>query len=1045
MGDGDLLTGWPIGVGGFLLGILVLALKDWIVDRLKLVLDFVYARLADSALFRRTALAKYTRALYERHRRFAVSFQIDDDLKLPMESVYVPLRGARTDGTPGELAADLRAERHSVVLGVPGSGKTMLLRHQVLMWARQRIRDPHHPDAIGSPDGQATPGRRAPRPRVDLGELRDIPVLLELHRLNKAPELTLEQHIVQHFARHDFPGADKWVARALDRGDLALYFDGLDEVSSDLRPRAVELLKEFVERYPSCRTVVTCRVAVYEGWFAEPFGQTLRVRDFDEHLIRRFLNGWPWRTATAAERTRTVDQVLGALRDTPQIMSLARNPLLLTMIAYLYDFVYAHTDQVLPHTRAEFYRQVIDSLLIDRRRQSAFPFPLKKAILQELALVAQDIPSGTHDRLALPHARVLETVRAVLERQQRDPATADEVLNEIVHRSGLLLAVDNGERYQFAHLTLQEYLAAVALAANPTGLLRRYHDDPAAWRETVRLWCGVEPRDCTQVVREVFARDEVLAFQCLADAHTVEDGPAEEILDHFRRMLGHASQSFGSVSVTDEAVIAAFGLVAGDRRRRGAEVFDFLAETVRADADPDRVRAAAHALAETNLPRAAETLAAIAEPAGPAWYALVDMGDLAVDAFRERAVGHPSAVTALWTIRTPKAALALAGLLWQHTRMDVRVTTAFCLGELLTVPEIAEELRGGPVPSYAPESLDWVWRPFARGADDALVRIAGRIAAIVDATDGDAWTGLPTPDPRIVAALAAVRQNGVRPSDDLLPEVPAGDELAEWLRRRHIDRGHLTSPVSDSGEVETTTLARYLEDEFDAGGPFALHQARAALTAAGLAPGRLAKLLRLPDPLQLRVAVALLKQHRFAEVQSWDVLPPESEERGYDYNRSPHYRLILLLGLVVSGFAAWGAWGAATGDMPWGPQWLSVAVLVQIPIGWVLLVAFGDILTDSTSFVAVGLLGLPALVLALATRQWVALMTLGTVGLFPAVSVYSYVVVRHHWGGPAAVTAAVLVVGVCVAAAVRGSLLTRREEARTHPVRELVLKALLTP
>ncbi|MFF7265840.1 NACHT domain-containing protein [Streptomyces sp. NPDC008159] len=1055
---GGTLQNVLFAAGGSVLTGIAFAARHRLAALARLLLDFAYTRLAGSALLRRTALAKYTRALHDRHRRFAVSFQVEEDLKLPMESVYVPLRGARADGAPGELAADLRAERHCVVLGVPGAGKTMLLRHQVLMWARERVRGAHADgtEGPGGEDGAAGTGGRGRnraalrarrlgrRQRVAPGESEGIPVLLELHRLNKAPERTLEQHIVQHFARHDFPGADKWVARALERGDLALYFDGLDEVATELRPQVAERIEDFAARYAACRIVVTCRIAVYEGWFAESFGQTLRVRDFDEHLIRRFLNGWPWRTGTPVETSSTVDQVLGALRDTPQIMALARNPLLLTMIAYLYDFVYAGTDQVLPHTRAEFYKQVIDSLLIDRRRQSVFPFPLKKAVLQEIALAAQDIPSGVHDRLALPHEKVLETVRAVLERQARDPGAAEKVLNEIVHRSGLLLAVDNGERYQFAHLTLQEYLAAVKLAADPTGLLRRYRDDPAAWRETVRLWCGVEPRDCTEVVRTVFTRDAVLAFQCLADAHTIEDGLAEEILEHFRRVLE------GEYEVVDDEVVDAFGLVASDGRRRGRSVFDYLVGAVRDDAHQDRF-CQAHALAATNLPKAADALAVTAEPGNAAWAGLRTMGDLAVPALQHMATDHPEAVRALWSIRTPKAALALNHLLWRLPQSTALISCAFHLGELLSVPEIADELSNAPIePLGQEERLDWVWRPFARGADDSLVMIAGRVAAIIDAAARNAPVppGLPTPDPRITAPLVVINDH---PSNLALARtVEAGSELAEWLSTD--PRRLIQHPVSHDGRVATSTLARYLEDELTSISSSAMHQVIAALAGASLAEHRLTLLRQLPDRLQTRVALALLKQQVFARPQSWDTPSSTSEGRPYDYRRSVHYRIIVLICLALSGVAAWRAWTAVTGEQPWGPAWLPVAVLAQIAVGWICLTAL-DVFTDPETLLFLGPAGLltaPVVIYDdVRDRGWdtfrdpETFYILGSMLVSPTVCVSFFVAVMQPWGVVTAVTLSGGLIAAITLLAIRGLSLQARSDARTHPICDLVLKPLL--
>ncbi|WP_330306045.1 MULTISPECIES: NACHT domain-containing protein [unclassified Streptomyces] len=891
---GDAVWNWLVGLGGFVLGILALASKDLLVAKVKLLLDFLYGRFAGSRLLRRAALAKYTRELYRRHREFPVSFQADEALKLPMESVYVPLYGGEstTENRPA-LSETLRRARHSVVLGVPGAGKTLLLRHESLMWARERV--------------------RADSSRVDLGALDDIPVLLELHRLNKDPDLTLEQHVVRHFARHGFPRADTWVAGALGRGDLALYFDGLDEVATDLRAKVVELIKEFADTYADCRIVVTCRVAVYEGQFTE-FDQTLRVRDFDEHLIRRFLGGWPWRAGTA---TDTVDQVLGALRDTPQIMSLARNPLLLTMIAYLYDFVYAGTDQVLPHTRADFYKQVIGSLLADRR-QTSYALPLKKAVLQHLALAAQDIPSGTHDRLALPEDEVLKTVRTVLEQQGRDVALAEDVLKEIVHRSGLLLAVDNGERYQFAHLTLQEYLAAIVLAADPAGLLRRYGADPQAWRETVRLWCGVAPRDCTEVVRAVYRRDPVLAFQCLADAHVVDDGLAEEVLDHFGQRL-----RLGEFA--DEQMIAAFGLVAGDRRQRGVRVFDFLVETVRSEEDTGVGHTAARALAATNLPRAAEALAAMARPSNAAWGALAGMGDLAVPAFMapwDGAGAYADTVHMLWTIRTPKAARALSDLLGRAPGLQSELVCAFHLGELLTLPEVEAELRTAPL-GDVPERLDWVWRPFAEGPDDPLVKLAGRIAWIIDQweTLEVVWrTGLPTPDPRIVAALCVIKHHNRSEQERLTDWVAIPDELAETMPHSVGEMHQFRVSGAAGTSIRADDLSRYLESSLDSFSSFVLVQAQDALKSAGLSPRRLTLLRMLPDRLQLGAAVALLRQSGFAGEESWDVLPRETP--AVFVSAPISHRNLLVLSLV----GASGALGGAVSLPSWRLPWLTGAL-----------------------------------------------------------------------------------------------------------------------
>ncbi|GGY05197.1 NACHT domain-containing protein [Streptomyces hiroshimensis] len=863
------LPQWIPWLGGAVLAVVGATAKSWLETKLKQAADFLYARLAGSPLLRRTALAKYVRELHARHSKFAVSFQVEDALKLPMESVYVPLRAAgAAPRAPGEMAATLRQERRSVVLGVPGAGKTMLLRHEALMWAKGRLR----------------PGRRGRgRPRVDLAELTGVPVLLELHRLNKNPEWSLEQHIADHFGRHEFPRAEKWVARALERGDLALYFDGLDEVASDHRGQVVDRIKDFAQRYGECRIVVTCRVAVYDGWFADEFQQTLRVQDFDEHLIRRFLGGWPWPEGMADD---TVEQLLGALRDTPQLMPLARNPLLLTMVAYLYSYVYAGTDQVLPHTRADFYKQVVDNLLMDRRRHSRFAFPLKKAVLQALALAAQDVPSGSHDRLTRPEGEVLQTVREVLRTQGREESLAEDVLREIVDRSGLLLAVDNGERYQFAHLTLQEYAAARALAADPEGLLRRYRADPTAWREAVRLWCGVDARDCTGVVRAVYAEDALLAFQCLADALVVEEGLAEEIVGHFCGRLGAGS---------DAAVTAAFGLVAADRRPRGVRVFEFLREAARAAGLPLRAAAACQALAATNLPRAAEALAEV--PGFAAERALASMGDIAVPVLKRLAAeGRLTAASGLSLIRTPKAALALNELLWSTQDAKLLRRFARLVGILINDPQIEEELRKVRVEPGAGDWLRWVWRPFARGADDGLAAIAGRIAWVLRTYPGPVVSaGMPAPDPRIMAALSVVAYSGEnrQPHENTYQSPPMSERLFRALRSTDLTAPVLRDALLADDVEEAVLLDGYLE----------------LLRAVSPPPQREAYLAALPVRLRFGAVVCLALEGPAPE-EVWAPTDGEDTERALRRHRSTLWRWLARTGcLLLPGAAV--VYGAA--------------------------------------------------------------------------------------------------------------------------------------
>ncbi|SDC48282.1 NACHT domain-containing protein [Actinokineospora iranica] len=635
--------------------------------------------LAGTRLTRGRALRAYRAGIAARHARLPVLFAPDSGLDAA--AVSVPSQATENGETEPRDAADLvRSVHRAVVLGRPGSGKTTLLRQSMLAWAKN-------------------PAGRSAAPT---------PVLLDLGRC-AGSALSLEQHIADQLARDGFRRPDRFARRALADGALALLFDGLDAVPSDERWRVVGELRAFAARHASCQIVVTSRTATYHGQLLPEFATTIHIADLGDRRIRRFLSQWPG--------ARGVDGLLAALRAAPRIMALARNPLLLTMIAYLYGGA-NDPRTVLPRSRADFYREATDLLLgrlTDHR--TVFRGAVKKAVMSRLAVLAQ----GKSADRGLPRADVLAEIAAVAAEVDLDPAAAGAVLDEIVDHSGLLLRGDGGDRYVFADLSLREYLAAIAFEHDSAGLLDRYRADPDGWREVVKLWCAAVSTDSGSLIEAVFDSDPVLAFECLADARVVADEVADAVtglvLDHFKRRL-----------LADDADVAAivfaFGIVAADPRPRGKAVFEFLAAEARSG--HPRVLAA---LAATNSPRAAEILAgSLSAPAARS--ALAAMGDAAVPALAApRARVDPAAVDLLGAIGTPAAAVVLAERIWDHDLGATRA--AWHLAGLLGDAEIEAALGELVVPE-ALASHQWVWAPFRGRSSVAVARIAAQVAMLVE-------------------------------------------------------------------------------------------------------------------------------------------------------------------------------------------------------------------------------------------------------------------------------------------------------------------------
>lgn len=705
-------TGWIVAGIMAVLAVLGMVLRDGIAGLFKYIGRGIYKRFSGTVLLRPWALACYREALKDKYANIRLPFR--PNRPLPMKEVYVPLKISSAPGVEGgeEAAAPLpggngfRADysrdeievrqalaqyRRLMIKGQPGAGKSMLLKYVVFKYAEGGF--------VELPD-------------------RPIPILLELHRLND-PRATLEGQLVEELKRNNFDHGDTFIGRNLKKGRLMILLDGLDEVSGGERARVVQQVKDFVGQYPQCRVIITCRTAVYRNDFADAVEQTMDIVDFKDSQIRQFLRSWELDKIP----DKSVEQLMQTLLQRPPILKMARNPLLLTIIAYLY----ADTGVKLPHSRAEFYLKATDILLdIWHDKYNTFSAHKKRRVLEQLALANHDSAGQRpQDPLSMDIESVKAEALAAL-RGELKPEETETLIAEIKDRSSLLLTLDGGRRYQFAHLTLQEYFAATRLRDDPAGLLARFRADPQHWRETVKLWCGLG-LDATEFIRQVSEIDPITAFECIADAERLDFDEVAGIIDRFKPKLTQPDR--------EDPVARAFGAVASAEPPRGPLVFDYLVRTLDEYGDRARRRAAATALSHTNLSRAAAVLGKHFQKLSEVPSLMVSMGDLAVPELTSLAgQGVEGSVECLRSIGTPLAAQKLADLLWDDEPDQTSVRAACNLAALLQNPAVEEALeqyRLDDRQRSAPR-LHYVWEPFDRALPSTLSVIVGRVAFILN-------------------------------------------------------------------------------------------------------------------------------------------------------------------------------------------------------------------------------------------------------------------------------------------------------------------------
>ena len=441
------------------------------------------------------------------------------------EEEFVRLRSTYLDQSPQpmlELLAD-SSQRKLVVLGDPGSGKSLLFQYLVLAWA------------------EASNWLQGDAPLPLLIELRDYAsrrhngeVSDFLDYLGRAESLRwrLDPQALEHWLRHN---------------RTQLLLDGLDEVfDPQLRQEVTIAIHRFSDDYPEAQIVVSSRLIGFqhERWRQEGF-RPFMLQELDKEQMDVFLRRWhqlAYEDENRGERKRA--SLLQAIQQSPAIEQLAGNPLLLTLMAIL------NRTQELPRDRAELYSQCTRLLLHQWKTELAFEATPELALAQldgkdKLGLmkrIAWTLQAGV-DGAAGNLTNLIEENQ--LERTLSEglqgmpglrPARAARALIEQLRGRNFMLCFMGGGNYAFVHRTFLEYFCAEAIVDRfqveqeltldqlKTEIFGHWPDE--TWHEVLRLVAGsiapkflkdillwlVEQPDASGTCQNIF-----LAAQCVEE------------------------------------------------------------------------------------------------------------------------------------------------------------------------------------------------------------------------------------------------------------------------------------------------------------------------------------------------------------------------------------------------------------------------------------------------------------------------------------------------------------------------------------------------
>jgi formylglycine-generating enzyme required for sulfatase activity/energy-coupling factor transporter ATP-binding protein EcfA2 len=456
----------------------------------------------------------------------------------------------------------LAAHKHIVVLGDPGSGKTTLMRYLALLYGRDLAE-----------------GTSILKGKLKLDEAGTLPILLQLRQIgaflkaHRPKDDGTEGHgllldfLLQSLKNHKLELPRDFFDEYLENGKAVLLLDGMDEVADpDLRARVARLVEAFTLAYPQCRFVVTSRIVGYSGAARlQADYVTTTVQDFTLEDIRQFLSHWHRLVAIgqmgAGEDAENfaksqTEQLIQSIQANERVRDLAINPLMLTVIALV------HRDRVkLPDRRAELYAEAVDVLLgkwdeargmdeVKILENRPFDAGDRRLLLQNIALYMHE-----REKKELEAAELRGILQTAFKGMTQDDASArrasERFLTVIEERTGLLSARGEGV-YAFSHLTFQEYLAALAIAARDDYVdFILKNSGEAWWREVILLTAGFlstqSKERTTKLVKAISENREepvpyhnlILASECIRDVGTNRlDGNIENVIkDELRSEL----------------------------------------------------------------------------------------------------------------------------------------------------------------------------------------------------------------------------------------------------------------------------------------------------------------------------------------------------------------------------------------------------------------------------------------------------------------------------------------------------------------------------
>jgi hypothetical protein len=315
------------------------------------------------------------------------------------------------------------------------------------------------------------------------------PVLLELKNF-KENEINIQALIEEEFKICGFPNVEKNISNKLEKGELLILLDGLDEVPTANVNNVIEKIKDFVDRHHKNRFILSCRTAARTH--LQRFTD-IEIVEFDDQQIQSFIEHWFSSELDRKNETAKNCWELLQKEEYKSAKELAHTPLLLTFLCLVYD-----ENQSFPTNRSRLYQDALRILL--EKWSAEKRLPNRGLVYENLSIEQEEIllsevayQNFVADKLFLEKREIVKQIKDHLKQNLNAPQHLDgeKVLKTIEIEQGILVERARSV-YSFSHLTLQEYLTAQYIYDNDLieEAVKNYVTE-TRWQEVFLLVAGL--------------------------------------------------------------------------------------------------------------------------------------------------------------------------------------------------------------------------------------------------------------------------------------------------------------------------------------------------------------------------------------------------------------------------------------------------------------------------------------------------------------------------------------------------------------------------